>query len=220
MAIAYVNTTRNGPNTPATSTTFAHNCGTGSNRLLVVSVGIPNSDRTITATYNGTSMTACGKVNTFTRRVYMFYLIAPSTGSNNVVVTADSECDFLGVEASTYTGCKQSAQPDSQTLATSSATKSRTVTVTTNADNCWSVICGRANTTVTAGTNCTKRGDFGDSNNSIVCDSNGAITPAGNFSMTIDTPSTVANGYVMNAFAPYVAPATSSSAAFFLKMIN
>jgi len=99
MAIAFDATT-DGGNTTATSLTYSHTC-TGSNRILFVSViGAIGSDNVTGATYAGAAMTLVDK-QASARSTYLFYLIAPATGANNVVVSAGSS-SFIWSAAAPY----------------------------------------------------------------------------------------------------------------------
>jgi hypothetical protein len=201
MAIAFDLATNSTILTSVTSLTFSHTC-TGANRILFVAIGAPVGDVVSGVTYAGVSMTLVNKAVENTRYVYMYYLIAPATSANNVVVSCGSTADSLGATAVSYTGTKQTGQPDNSTIAGGIST-SRTTTLTTVANNCWAIICGRCDNAVTAGTNVTKRGDAGDSTFYIVGDSNGAISPAGSYGQTITWAGSADNAYVMASFSPY-----------------
>jgi uncharacterized repeat protein (TIGR01451 family) len=89
----------------------------GANRLLLVSVSMNVTNAATTAvtgvTYGGTALTLVGAHNdaTNTRRVEMWYLLAPATGTNvNVVVTVNIPAAVnIGVvaAATTFTGVDQ-----------------------------------------------------------------------------------------------------------------
>lgn len=210
MAIAF-DTATNGGFASGTSRTFSHTCS-GSNRILFVHCGHNASSDIITGvTYNGVSMTQIATVSpTANRREYLFYLIAPATGANNVVITASGSTSIFG-NAASYTGVKQSDQPDNSTTATSSTTPSET-TLTTVADNCWTILCTVMDSSVepTASTNSTKRIQNGTFTDAVIFDSNGAVTPAGSFTMTLTHPGTDQLSRIMASFAP-----ATSTANFF-----
>ena len=81
--------------TGANALTFAHTTTTTANRLLLVGVSMNISSvntTTVTGvTYNGTALTSAGAHNDAgnTRRVEMWYLLAPASGTQNVVVTVN-----------------------------------------------------------------------------------------------------------------------------------
>jgi uncharacterized repeat protein (TIGR01451 family) len=105
--------------TTAATMTFSHTTAVlGLNRLLVVGVSMDTTNNTALTvsgiTYGGTALTVWGKLSDGTKaeRVEMWYLIAPATGVNSVVVS------FSGVTATaagvvagatTFTGADQTA---------------------------------------------------------------------------------------------------------------
>lgn len=193
---------------PGTSRTWSHTC-TGSDRILFVAVfgDLLTSDATgakITgATYNGVAMTLLDKVTppaSGERWLYLYYLINPDTGANNVVVSASSSIVIAGNSAS-YTGVNQSGQPDATNKGTASSTTSITRSLTTIADNCWTFMAGKASGgNVTAGSGSTMRST--ENNDLGIFDSNGAITPAGSTSMTMNSSITTVFSAVMASFSP------------------
>ena len=169
-----------------TSLTFAHTC-TGDDRILFVFVETAEGTTPVVSgvTYNSVAMTEINNVS-FTvggnAVVYLYYLVAPSTGANNVVISCSSSMVLIRGNAVSYTGASQTGQPDGSDTETGSGA-SGTVTITTTADNCWMVF-GQANNAAepTAGTNSTRRGTSGGGGFGYF-DSNGAITPAQSFGM-------------------------------------
>ena len=99
-----------------TTITLPHSTA-GSNRVLVVGISMNianNTGATVSGvTYNGVALAPAGAHNDsgLTRRVEMWYLAAPSTGLNNVVVTVNlpGGTGVLGVVvgAATFTGADQ-----------------------------------------------------------------------------------------------------------------
>lgn len=171
--------------TGGTSLSHSHTC-TGSNLILIVFVWRvdANTDVITGVTYNSVAMTQIANFTNTTERMYGFYLINPSTGANNVVVSSSSSTRWAQLAAS-YTGVKQSGQPDAYTTKSeTSGVTSISNTITTIADNCWSVVGGgdTSGTVLDASTNITSRTTT--SNIARLGDSNGAITPAGNLTQT------------------------------------
>ena len=74
--------------------TFSHTIGAGSNMILFVSAtGNQSPTATLTATYNGTSMTElCHSIDNVGTGVptYLFYMKNPPSGAHNVVVTSST----------------------------------------------------------------------------------------------------------------------------------
>jgi len=84
----------------------------------------------------------------------MYSLIAPASGANNIVVSSSSSITVYMANTS-YTGVKQTGQPEqSNTGGFSNPVTSLTTSVTTTSDNCWLVGYLRAggNQTAQSGT--------------------------------------------------------------------
>ncbi len=190
-----------------TGTTFTwnHTC-TGSNLILWAGVLIEDATITATATYNGVAMNATSnspQVVNVTQRVYLFFLLNPSTGSNNIVVTTSSSIGGIRARSTSYTGVKQSGQPDalgqnSGVLVTSLAT-----TVTSIADNCWVMGIIRDDTAATtAGASTTLRNDNGNAVFAIY-DTNAAVTPAGLTTLNVNCGTPGGMVMVAASFSPF-----------------
>ena len=113
-----VDATTNGSGTlngGAATLTFAHNTTNTANRLLIVgvSINIPNgsSPRVLGVTYNGVGLHFIGAHNDAggTRRVEMWYLLAPTSGGHSVIVTVNTagQQDPVVAGATTFTGVDQ-----------------------------------------------------------------------------------------------------------------
>lgn len=166
-------------------------------------------DKITGITYNGVAMTQQKKqgvnVNQY---LYLYDLVAPATGANNVVITSSSSTD-IGGKANSYTGVKQTGQPDA--TASGTATGNLTLNLTTTDNNCWSIIIARNLSLGVpgAGTNVTARASGGLF---LLGDSNGSITPAGSFSQTATAASGTTGGCMLS-FSPVAsAPSVGSSA--------
>ena len=196
MAIAFDAATPSANNL-GISVTFSHTC-TGSNLILIaaVSAAVNNSSQVVsTITYAGAGMTKIdSQLDTATnfRHTELWYLIAPATGANNVIVTYGVEpSDFFSVGVASYTGVKQSGQPDASGKNTSGASNvtAMSKSITTVADNCW--IVGAASNLSNGTSNTADSGSFlrqsiyervAGGRELWQLDSNGAKTPAGSFS--------------------------------------
>lgn len=175
---------------------------TGSNRLLVVAAWVRTGDHSLSSiTYNGSTLTATvnqqGYLNTDT--VYMRHLIAPSTGANNVVQTY-SGTGYAAGAATSYTGMKQSGQPDATTSdAGDGASNNFSLTLTTVADNCWMVGAWQpADGTCSAGSNTAIRATTTDQ----IGDNGVAQTPAGSHSLNMVSCGNRVQAKVVASFAP------------------
>jgi uncharacterized repeat protein (TIGR01451 family) len=118
----------------ATSHSFSYNSGTtGTNRVLIVGISYRNRDNeTITGvTYNGVAMTQVGAVNNANdAQVYIFRLVNPPTGANNLDVTWSSALNQGAVVgAVTYSGVNQTT-PTGTFASNSGSSTTPSVTVT------------------------------------------------------------------------------------------
>jgi hypothetical protein len=164
----------------ANSATYAHTCS-GSNRILFVGIGAETGtgDSITGVTYAGVSMTQLDTLaNTNTSlnyRVYLYMLVDPASGANNVIVSADEVINIRTISVS-YNGVLQTGQPDAKSEVTSNTTdQSSTLTVVAN--NSWIVSCAHGfGVTPTAGSGLTTRGNvlnfrMGDSNGPLAAGS-------------------------------------------------
>ena len=149
-AIAFDAKAIGGPTT-ATSITFSHT-QTGSNLALAVSAYTLND--TITGiTYNSVAMSFVNKTTyPGAGRIGAteYHLEGGSTGANNVVVSASGSVQIIGMSSS-YTGVKQTAQPN-PTGNNTGTSVSGTCTMTAATANSWYVMAeANAAGTCTAG---------------------------------------------------------------------
>ena len=124
----------------STSLSFSHSTGSGTNRLLVVGVayGSTATGPTITSvTFSGTSnyLINAGMLiaNGTTRRVEIFYMVAPPVSTTgNVIVTFPTGISYAVAGAVTFAGVNQTAPI--RTFASNTGTDAApTVNVTTSA---------------------------------------------------------------------------------------
>ena len=121
---AYFDNAANGGNNGGTSTslTYSYTVGTNSNRLLLVNLmGDVTADDISSVTYVGAPMTLVKKVKTPNDRWhYLYYLLSPASGTNNVVITAAS-AHYLISEAASWYNIAQSGQPQASATNTGAA---------------------------------------------------------------------------------------------------
>ena len=140
-----------------TSATVAHTC-TGTNLILMVNAVNTSGNFSFTGmTYNGVSMTLVSSIFNATTGYYvsLWYLINPSTGTHNIVATTSGN-NSVSIGGISYTGAKQSSQPDSFSSTSQTASTSATYNTTVVANNSWLIMSGGADanaTSWTAGTN-------------------------------------------------------------------
>lgn len=216
MAIAYDAVTT--VQTSATSSlTFSHTCS-GTDRILFVATCANTGSTTTGVTYGGVSMTQVGSVTDIGPTEYLWYLVNPASGANNVVVT-NSGSVTTG-SAISFTGASQTGQPDATYTGTSTTTSSFSSSITTVADNCFVVCTSRTGNgfTLTGGTNTT----IGSQPDGIYFGSCGlwystaAKTPAGSATLNVTCTSQYFGGAIMASFKP-VAVANSNPGFFKLK---
>lgn len=211
MAIA-IDATSNGTGATATSITWSHTC-TGDDRILIVACGIPDSDTITGVTYNSVALTLIDKIQVdFTgvpdRYIYLWYLIAPATGANDIVVSSSASQILKGAAAS-YTGVKQTGQPDSSAKNKGASTNTFTATTTTVANNSWLVMVGKfQDTTISAGTDTTLRRNWNAPGDGALFDSNATKSPGSN-SLIANLSTNAEWGYVIASISP-VAVATTN----------
>jgi hypothetical protein len=171
-----------------TSGSGSFTVGSGTNRILFCGLTLANSGDTLTSvTYNSVAMTQIGKKKDPSSNLwrYLYYLINPSSGSNTLAASSSTSTTSFNAVCSSYSGARQTGQPDSSATADASSATSVTGNTTSVADNSWAIMYGgNFNSALSAGTGSTLRVDSGGGYGAIV-DSNGAITPAGATSLQI-----------------------------------
>lgn len=198
----------------ATSVTATH-VNTGSDLLTTAGIWVQRTTDDLTdVTYNAVSMSQMGHLDggSSFEQVHLYGLLNPATGSNSLTLTK-TNADLGYVIGSSYTGVSQSGLPDASDTSSVASGTSLTSTVTSIADNCWTVMMSKATANQTAGTGTTLRQVGPNNAQTGVFDSNAAITPAG--STSLQTTFATANaGQVMISFAPAVAAAEGNALAF------
>lgn len=107
MAIAFGNITTSNANPNGATQTLAHTQNTGSDRTLLVCITMSNSVNFSGATYAGIAMTLISNNNVAgsSQRVAAYYLQAPATGSNNIVISfSGSQFNSTSIMAQSFTG--------------------------------------------------------------------------------------------------------------------
>lgn len=189
-------------NAVGSTVTLSHTVA-GSQTILWVSVIVAAGDRVTGITYAGISMTQAVKVNTTgTVYHYLYYLVAPTDATNDIVVSLTLS-STITVASASYTGAAQTGVPDASGSATGTGTDG-TRTITTVADNSWVVMAPYqtvgGNTTNTA--SWTKRKGFANG----IGDTNAVVTPAGSFAQHVTFSASGIWSVVQASFAPYIAP--------------
>jgi hypothetical protein len=204
--ITYDNSTDGGNNGGSTtSLSYSYTVGIGSNRLLVVNViGDTSADDISSVTYAGATMTLIGKIQAPSNNwQYLYYLLNPPSGTNNVVITAGSS-HYLISEAASWYNVKQSAQPDASTTNTAAAASTSIstslATVATGSlvvQGLWSyghLAAGAGATPIITDAALDGAGLFASSAS--------PVSPAGSVSMTTVSDGASSTGVIMVSFAP------------------
>lgn len=171
-------------------------------------------DTSASATYAGTAMTEVSNDLAAGARTFIWILVNPTSGANDVVISLGASSNIRG-QALSYTGAKQSAQPDASVFTRSATVTTLTGTITTVADNCWAIVFAfqENGNDLTASTNVTSRRNTPAYIQSG--DNNADITPAGNLSQTV----TAASGDIrisQISIAPVLAAAENRGYAFIM----
>lgn len=214
MAIAFDNAASGSASIAASSLTYSLTVGAGSNRILFVSAIVNiNADTISSITYAGVAMTPTANTPLVANQsLYLYYLVNPASGANNVVVTLSIGVSSIFSCASSYTGASQTGVPDSVGSAHATVT-SGTVSTTVVAANSWMVGALRndSNGNGTASTGTTQRTFV--TGQTTLDDSGGALT-SGSQSLNETWGGASTNFYALVAsFAPSVL-AKSSFLAF------
>jgi hypothetical protein len=190
---------------------------TGGNLLLITVVGDysvldggTGNDDITSVTYAGTSATLVIKHasnDNANRFSYLYFLQNPASGSNNVVINTATTPHCIASMAAVYSGLGSSGAipgASSQSL-DSGANNSFATSFATAPDRAWAILMAQnagGGTTPTCTSGATYRVS-GISNTSVLCDSNGPVTPPQSYSMTATISTTTTyQTHLMAAFGP------------------
>jgi len=194
----------------ANSTFFNYSVGLGDNRILFVGTR-GNSQFASEVSYGGVPLTKIAD-NKLSGGWYfsLWYLIAPETGEHRIEILFPGG-EGGGGAAVSYFGVKQNSQPDAWVIdGTEIPTNTWTTQLTTRADNVWTILLANASAHyIYAGENTTLRTLFLPTVETFLGDSNGSLSPAGNFAMTARSDYDVNWATIMASFSPSEAPAPS-----------
>lgn len=172
--------------TTGTSLTYSHTTSGSDRGLVVMSISGGSAINTNSVTYNSVSMTDCGSniSDESSRKYYLWTLIAPATGSNNVVVTMASST-FIRSTAASYTGVNQTTLVDGVNTGSSLTGTTPSINVTSTVADTWGVAAIRNDSgNISSGTNLSPRGA---ANSIAYADSNGSLGTAGTETLGVTT---------------------------------
>lgn len=202
MAIAFDTVTSNSSVT-STSHTFSHTCN-WSERMLFVGHLSNTGDFSTGVTYNGVSMTLISKKQVWVTSAwtYLYALFAPSTWTNNVVISVSSSTLIYWMSIS-YTGVTQSNTMDaSATSSVNATTIWASTTLSTTVANCWTVCYSFNNSNIWSTWSDTIRGTNAGVN---FWDSNWVIASPSSKTMTQNVSTTGSSASHMVSISPFVA---------------
>lgn len=205
FAIAFDNAAKVANGSSVSSLSGAYTV-TGSNPIIFASCwGAVGSPSVTGITYNSVSMTKVADENIPADRGYsVFILPSPATGSNTLIASGSS---LFILDGASYSGAKQTSQPDAFNTGSWSSANSFTSTVTTIANNCWMIVMFKTSSgnAPSNGTGTTVRLNDG---NGGIADSGGGVSPGSN-SLVVNFTVADQGGYVITSFAPVVAAVNS-----------
>jgi len=195
------------------STSFAYTC-TGSNLLLLVTVGVDDSGTVDVSsiTYNGVGLTnanANGNYNLQNKHSRIWYLINPATGSNTLAITLTGDpSDIAVIGVISLTGVHQTTPIDVAGGTTNANGTSLTKSLTAAATDEWQVSVVTEDTeALTASTNQTTR--FTNTDSSFSRIAGGAKALAGSGSQAVVWTVASAVNYAMSVV--FISPAATTS---------
>ncbi|MBN1393176.1 MAG: hypothetical protein JW947_10290, partial [Sedimentisphaerales bacterium] len=127
-----------------TSATFSHTVAAGNDRLLVVSVMVRGNITASSVTYGGTALTRAVSQTSSSSgtTTEIWYIVAPTVGTANVVVTFSASANPSAIAAINVTGADQSSPIGATGKNTATTGTSITMNITTLNDT--SLILGAA----------------------------------------------------------------------------
>lgn len=149
MAIEFDSASNSAYQAALSTYSWSHVC-VGSQRLLVVGVSVFAAGTVSSITYNGINLTFIRADENGIYRTELWYLIAPDTGSNTIVVTLSASLTSIAGAVS-YTGVDPYTAIEANNGANGVGTEA-TVVVTTVLDGDWVVDCAStSDTAITVG---------------------------------------------------------------------
>ncbi len=204
-----LDSTSSNVNTSGTVVSATHVC-TGSDLILFAAIKNNQGGTVTSLTYNGVAMTLIGTcVDSSSRAYWLYYLINPASGSHSITFTAGTSGN-VGIFGISFTGAKQSGQPDNNNLGANPTVTSTSYSqsISTVADNCFEIMVGKCDdaTPITGGTNTSLAADFDGAktnyNGMFMVYSTAGKTPAGSASLVLNAGITQQYYTVMASFSP------------------
>lgn len=188
--------------------TFGISCSSSANRILFVT-DVQFTGSVSAITYNGVAMTKLTSITNagLGQTINLWYLVAPASGANTISVTASGTHNY---SADSYIGVSQTGAIDNFSSNTLTSGTTYTTSITTIANNAWTVATIMATNNLTVGTGTTFRTRANGNNNLEFFDSNGPKTPAGSTSLVV-TSTTGTFSSIIVSLAPFVVSPINSN---------
>lgn len=177
-------------NTGVSNQTFSYSFGSGANRfanICIIQGQGANTDVVTSVTVNGVTAPRIATVAGANDRIYDYGLVAPSTGTQNVVVNFTSSIGGW-VFIADYSGVTQSdsgtgGNPSNFNVNTSNSATTLGVNLTTGSNNSWVIGCAGNNAAqIAVDKGVLRKNDLNVARANW--DSNGVISPAGAYNVT------------------------------------
>jgi len=132
-----------------TTVSFAHTIPSGSNRMLIVTIGLeddsPSNDIT-DVQWNSSSLTQLSQGTTTFNRVEIWYMSAPDVATDTIDITVDTGANSISAGAVDFTGVAQEApEVVSSIVAGSDNPSQESITTATDDSMIIDVICEEQN---------------------------------------------------------------------------
>lgn len=213
MAVTY-DTAANVYAGTSTKATVSITVGSNDNRVMVAWVCKNAASSISSVTYAGDSLTLIGSSTVSSQGVHCYAMVAPATGTNDLVVTI-SPASWKMISGGVWYDAEQSITFDDIDGSGTTSANSISVTLTTTEDNSIAVFGVRNGSTgdSTAGSGTQERGAL---SNLQIFESSSAVTPAGNVTLTADAtnPPDPMDGYAVT-----IAPAAAAASTFIPRVI-
>jgi len=197
--------------TGSTTSSISHTVGSGSNRLLIVSIFHQDTDQTVSGvTADGVAMTFLARTSFGSggtaRKIEMWYLLTPNVGSQTITATFTGNTNWRSLIATSYFGVKQTDFPDASATPSSSSSSTIVGTLTVG-ENAWQVFHSQGQENYISTSATFRNAGFGTSlpGNPIYSDSNGALA-AGSRSITHTRSGTGTHVGITASFLPSADP--------------
>ena len=121
--------------------TWSHTCGTGPDTILIANILILGGGLS-SITYNGVAMTLARKDVQSVVELSTYYLVAPATGANNIVINWAPGTAYGSGGGLSLFGAKQTGQPNASAVSGTNGNASQTsisTTVSPTVKGCWLV---------------------------------------------------------------------------------